>query len=91
MEAPLEGGPAAASPAAGGGQAKACPTPADAVRILLAPRCVCHKAKKPRMAFCGDCFHGLPPAMQKALYRRIGSGFEEAYQAAKEWMFRGDE
>ena len=29
--------------------------------------------------------------MQKALYRRIGSGFEEAYQAAKEWMFRGDE
>jgi hypothetical protein len=35
------------------------------------------------MAFCADCFHRLLPAQQKALYKRLGSGFEEAYQAAK--------
>lgn len=87
----IDRGPAAAAPAAGGGQAKACPTQIEAVRILVARRCLCGKSKGVKMAFCGDCFHGLPAAMQKALYKRLGSGFEEAYAAAKAWLFRGDD
>jgi hypothetical protein len=32
----------------------------------------------------------LPTAMQKALWRRLGAGFEEAYAAAKAWLLRDD-
>jgi hypothetical protein len=76
----------AVSPASGDGQAKACPTMLEAAMMLRGNRCSCHKIKVVKQAFCGDCFHALPPAMQKALYKRLGKGFEQAYQAAKDWL-----
>ncbi len=53
---------------------------------LRAARCVCGKAKRDQHAFCLDCYLRLPPAVQKALWQRVGHGFEEAYTAAEEWL-----
>lgn len=50
-------------------------------------RCaVCNSEKKPNTAFCYHCYFVLPAELSKALYRRFGAGFEEAYAAAKEWL-----
>jgi hypothetical protein len=55
-------------------------------RALLSETCMCRKRKKARNAFCLDCYLRLPLAMQKALWRRVGHGFEEAYATAKEYL-----
>jgi hypothetical protein len=44
--------------------------------------CRCGRNKQARQTFCGGCYRALPRAMQLALYRRFGSGYEEAYAAA---------
>ena len=46
----------------------------------------CGKAKERRRAFCLNCYLWLPSVMQRGLWRRIGSGFEEAYACAVKWM-----
>lgn len=48
------------------------------------PGCLGWKEK--RMAFCVGCYSNLPKHMQKALFRRFGSGFEEAHEAALNWL-----
>ncbi len=49
---------------------------------LLSAECRCGRIKRSRQAFCSGCYRALPIPMQKALYRRIGQGYEEAYAAA---------
>jgi len=47
--------------------------------------------KQPGKSFCYGCFKQLPPEMQHALYRRIGSGYEAAYDAANTYLTREGE
>jgi hypothetical protein len=56
------------------------------LKALDSLRCLCGREKRRRTAFCGLCFHLLPAEMQKALYKRLGNGFEAAYVAAADWL-----
>ena len=49
---------------------------------LLGTRCRCGKEKGKMMSFCVECCFELPASMRRALYRRFGEGYEEAYAAA---------
>jgi len=49
---------------------------------LKSDECQCGRTKKPKMSFCYICYKSLPADMQKALYQRIGDGYEEAYDEA---------
>jgi predicted amidophosphoribosyltransferase len=46
----------------------------------------CQSAKKPKQSFCPRCYYTLPEEMRTALYRRFGSGYESAYDDAKDWL-----
>jgi hypothetical protein len=48
----------------------------------------CRLPKDAKNAFCMKCYRRLPKAMQSALWRRFGSGFEEAYTAARNFLHR---
>lgn len=52
------------------------------VRELAGAVCRCGRVKRHRQTFCTRCFQALPPALKRALYCRIGEGYEEAYDAA---------
>jgi len=66
------------------------PSIRDCYAILVSTRCCCHKSKNVRQSFCVNCYACLPMDMQRALYKRIGQGFQEAYAAARAWLFRAD-
>jgi predicted amidophosphoribosyltransferase len=40
----------------------------------------CRSKKKSRMSHCGNCYYALPREMRRALYRRFGAGYEEAFR-----------
>lgn len=48
--------------------------------------CQCGKSKKARMSFCPNCFFRLPDKLRKNLYKTFGRGYEEAYDAAVEYL-----
>ena len=56
------------------------------VRVLASEECFCDREKKHGYAFCYGCYKQLPAEMQNALYRLVGKGFEEAYEAAVKWL-----
>ena len=41
---------------------------------------ICTKWKEPANAFCKSCYRELPIPMQRALWKRFGSGFEKAFE-----------
>ena len=49
------------------------------LRDLLGIRCACGEEKKTRMSHCRVCYYSLSPTQRRALYRKIGSGYAEAY------------
>ncbi len=49
---------------------------------LDSEECQCGRTKKSRMSFCYSCYRSLPRDIQRALYARIGKGYEEAYEEA---------
>ena len=54
---------------------------------FFSTRCAgCEGSKRTMNAFCSWCFKELPPALKSSLYKRFGSGFEEAYQACLSWF-----
>lgn len=53
---------------------------------LMSNGCACGKAKKRKQSFCYFDFKSLPDDMQKALYRPIGNGYEEAYDEAVAYL-----
>lgn len=59
-------------------------TPRDAAhyRALMGAVCECDRPKQPKMSFCGICYRSLDRRSQMALYRKIGKGYGEAYDAA---------
>ncbi len=58
----------------------------DLSAVLKAVKCQCGSEKKPGDPFCYDCFKSLPPLYQKALYKVMGNGYEEAYGAAVRYL-----
>ena len=44
--------------------------------------CECGRAKMVHSSFCKMCYYSLPPGTRHTLYRRIGTGYEEAYDHA---------
>jgi hypothetical protein len=46
----------------------------------------CGGKKQKRNAFCLPCYRQLPKALQQSLWKRFGSGFEEAYQGSLSWF-----
>jgi hypothetical protein len=46
----------------------------------------CQGRKFTRNGFCVSCYRSLPKQMQDALWRRFGSGYEEAFVAAQKWL-----
>jgi hypothetical protein len=42
-------------------------------------RCRCGRAKKDRQTFCRACYFKLPPENRRALYHKVGKGYEVAY------------
>lgn len=56
----------------------------EAIRIvqeLNGRTCRCGKPKGKEKTFCPSCYSTLPREMQLTLYKRVGKGYEEAYQA----------
>lgn len=50
--------------------------------------CACGSPKSARTTFCGKCFYALKRDMRKALYNRIGNGYERAYGEARAELVR---
>lgn len=58
-------------------------TAVEAVRSLHSATCFCLRQKDKGKSFCLSCFRVLPPHMQRALYNKVGEGYEAAYEQAK--------
>jgi hypothetical protein len=46
----------------------------------------CASPKRKANGFCSKCYYSLPEDMKKALWRRFGSGYEEAHEDARDWL-----
>jgi hypothetical protein len=60
-----------------------------AVRLrdeLEGRRCRCLRKKVAGQTFCKTCYYSLPEPMRQALYKKIMAGYEEAYQAACDFL-----
>lgn len=49
---------------------------------LKSKECRCGRWKREGVSFCARCYWSLPEHLRVALYRPIGQGYEEAYEAA---------
>lgn len=49
--------------------------------------CRCGQHKTARNTFCGQCYRALPPCKRRALYKKMGAGYEEAYHDAINFLF----
>ena len=58
----------------------------ELVRELSGTKCRCGRPKQTNKTFCGQCYYKLPEKMRMALYRRLGHGYEEAYDDAVEYL-----
>lgn len=59
----------------------------DIWNAFMSERCAgCEGVKCRRNAFCRACYAQLPAALKSSLWKRFGSGFEEAYQACLSWF-----
>ena len=59
----------------------------QALRELGGTTCAaCDRPKNEKQSFCHRCYFRLPSVMRSKLYRRFGSGYEEAYDDAKDWL-----
>lgn len=56
------------------------------VEELMSEECLCGRPKRRHYSFCYRCYSALPGDMQKALYRRIGDGYEEAFEEAVKYL-----
>jgi hypothetical protein len=57
------------------------------LEILKSNECPhCDDFKERGYVFCGSCYFSLPEDMRGDLYRMMRDGFEEAVDAALEWL-----
>ena len=55
--------------------------------VFMSRKCeVCGGTKRQSTAFCTWCYRELPKALQNSLWKRFGSGFEEAFMACLSWF-----
>lgn len=47
---------------------------------------VCKNEKPKNSAFCKNCYFMLPREMQRALWKRMGQGYELAVDNALQWF-----
>ena len=53
------------------------------VQSLRSAECpACAGSKKSGMSFCYACYRDLPKGMARALYKRVGQGYEAAFDTA---------
>ncbi len=53
----------------------------QAVEELLGTECKgCGGSKSSRMSHCRKCYFALPKYLRHDLYKRVGEGYEEAYE-----------
>jgi len=55
---------------------------------LTSDECACGQPKKAGHSFCYRCYMRLPGDMRRDLWKRIGDGYEAAYEAAVKWLER---
>lgn len=56
----------------------------QAIADLSSTTCpACKKTKKARQTFCRSCYYKLPISKRQDLYKRVGEGYEEAYEALR--------
>jgi hypothetical protein len=53
---------------------------------LSGKECQCGRVKRSMMSLCYGCYKKLPGHMQRDLYRKLGNGYEEAYDDAVEFL-----
>lgn len=59
------------------------PSTRDLMRSLMSTICpACGNVKATRQTLCRKDYYALPPANRKALYQRVGEGYEEAVALA---------
>lgn len=58
------------------------PDTRELIAELQGTVCRCGGTKQAGNTFCRGCFYSLPKPLRGALYRRVGQGYEQAYQAA---------
>jgi hypothetical protein len=51
----------------------------------------CGGVKEKNTAFCRKCFFSLPRGLKADLWRRFGSGFEEAFRRGLSLLTKGQE
>ena len=56
------------------------------VTELESEECFCGRHKQSGKALCFKCFRDLPFDMRNALYRKMGNGYEAAYDAAVNYL-----
>jgi hypothetical protein len=56
------------------------------LQVLKSDACQCERPKQVRRALCFKCFYRLPGEIRRALYSRIGQGFEKAYEEAVRFL-----
>ena len=56
------------------------------IEALKSGRCACGNSKQTGMAFCYRCWLQLPRNVRQALYRKIGEGFEAAYDVGCQFL-----
>lgn len=64
-------------------------TSVEMLQELARDRCRCGAFKGPHRSFCHDCFKHLPYHLQGGLYKRFGQGYEQAFEAALEYLGYG--
>ena len=58
-------------------------TPTELVQELRGTVCRCGAKKATKQTFCRECYYALKVPARRALYNKLGSGYEEAYAAAE--------
>jgi len=61
-------------------------TASEAARIVNSRICRCGANKIRKVALCGACYDILPDELRRALWPRIGRGFEAGYEAASAYL-----
>lgn len=49
-------------------------------------KCRCGSEKRAYVTFCGKCFYALPHNIRIMLRRKLGEGYEEAYESAVQFL-----
>ena len=52
------------------------------IQELRSETCRCGAEKERGHTFCRNCYYRLQPGLRKLLYRRLGEGYEQAYETA---------